>query len=434
MRSLDFGSARRCTTPLSVVAAFALCSVGLAQDISADSVATPVAETGGSGAELFAQPVGDLAASDAPVAPEVIEALSALSDSKFKWQGFLSAIAVEDDNMFYQSEGGGGDLIIKTGAFLSASYGLESSDNFVSASYAVDRLTFLDHSELDDWNHKALLNYRFGTGKLTGEVKGQYFRENGPDRNVQSFSQRDELVGSADFFYEVSGKTRVTIGAMYSSQDYADYLSSRDWKISGGFDYAVTGKTRIGMNGQYGALDHDVSGVQTYDRINGTLFYRASEKINFTASGGVDRRESLAENNGDGENLSVVYSLAAHYAYDDKTSFAFRGSRDFIGSPTHGEQNMDQSRFMLDINRKLGDSLALVVSIGYDWIGYDGVGNTNLDSDRQDSFWTARAQLNWTINQYVSALGFYEHYNNGSNINTGSFEGNRFGLGLMINF
>ncbi len=398
---------------------------------ASDSAANPV-ESGSAGQEAGVAPGEDLRVTDDSAATaDVLEAIATKREShSILWNYSAFVGAVYDDNLFLKGVDKISDFVMEVGARATVSRGVATDNRFFSLTYGPSYRMFLDNSQLDGLNHDAGAAYGFSFGSLSGSVSARYTNEIAADRNVADYTRRQNFVLGADFFYEVSTKTRVVGGFNYSIADYDIYLGYSDWRGRVGMDYAVTGKTRLGLNAEHGSMLQEESEARPYDRVNGTLLYEVTGKTRLSLSGGADWRDEPTTGASD---VRAVFSLQSSYAMDAQTLITLGGSRDFTGSPSEKNQTFSTTRLDLSVTRKLTDRITLNGTFGYNWISYPSTG-TSTNTGREDGYWTSKLQATYQVSQRFAAQVFYEHLDNASNQSVADFSTNRLGASVSVSF
>ena len=396
-------------------------------------------------------------------------------------QAFLFRIAtgaMVDDNIFQTEFDTEDDLMLE--ATLGVTFTTPPGGNATfSLDYGATGFTYLDHSDLNGFNHA--LNFAGGLKlpKTTLGVSGSYQRSEGgepgslqlsssgadpvlsdtssttdqrardADREAGQFIPRDVMAASLTARRELATKTNLDTALTYSGTLYDDeeFQSTSDLSGRMGLNYDVTGKTTLGFAGVYGQLDNGDNPSQTYQNLLLTSGYTATGKLVFRGQAGVDFRQydpveaGAAPQADQDDTTRFVFNLGAAYKLRERTSLQLGASRSTDGSAIAGISSIQRTSATLSLNQGIGQRLAFIMAGGYDLSDYgsetDGNPSTEGEdplADRQENNWFSRATLNMMPTARITLGVFYEYRQNDSGGSGLTYEANRYGIQAAVSF
>lgn len=360
--------------------------------------------------------------------------------------------AIYDDNIYQTADEAEGDTLFLLGAGLTWTPRLTEQNSF-TLGYTATAFQYLDNTEAGgDVNHEARIETKtlwgettvsgsFGYRHLAG-TDVTYVGGSGPsvpltsspeDRGLSPQQTRDLVSLEAGLSRPVAGKTSLTAGVRYSASLYEDDLPSTD-DLSGrvGVGYLAGARTTVGVSGVVGRTGGDEGALEeTYEQALLTASYDATEKLDFSASGGADFRQADLE--GGDDRADFVFSLMARYQWRERTGFYLNSGRNTQGSAILPGAADTRTTVYLGMNQRLGERWTLDLACGYDFSDYQNP----LDgyaSVREEDFFIGRGSLNYQPRANWFMGVFYEYRNNDSNEEIFTYEGNRIGLQVAISF
>ncbi|MFN0130091.1 MAG: hypothetical protein ACKV19_25790 [Verrucomicrobiales bacterium] len=359
--------------------------------------------------------------------------------------------AVYDDNIFQTADDTDSDTLFLLAAGIKWTPRV-TERNMFSLGYTATAFEYLDNSDLGgDINHDARIDGRALWGATTftgnfgyrhlagtdislagGTATPQPLTSASGDRDLSPQERRDLISIAFGLARPIAGKTSLTAGGRYQADLYDDLPSTDDLSGYLGLGYLVGARTTVGFQGVIGRSGGDDGAIEeTYQKALLTASYDPTEKLDFSASAGLDFRQ--ADVDGGGDRTDFVFNLSARYQWREKTGFFLNGGRDTTGSSTVTGAANNRTSMYFGINQKIGEKWSLDLAGGYDFSDYQNPAD-DYSSVRDEDFTVGRARLiyqpaaNWNIGS------FYEYRQNDSSDDALSYEGNRFGLQLAVSF
>ena len=229
---------------------------------------------------------------------------------KFHYLASVTVRGVYNDNIFLTRGNRVGDYYLTIVPQITLTFGDVGSDlNYVRLDYAAGAVFYADHSSANGLQHIISLQGQYHFPRLSITLAQDIALREGANINsvlsggigsvpvvhIDSGGNTDVSTygTSATFSYDLTGKTSVSGGIHYSTNDYGSNLIGSE-TISGSLslNYNYRQKLTVGFAGSVGYNSVDSpSRDQSYEQTNVHLNYEVSDKLNMTASGGIEFRE-----------------------------------------------------------------------------------------------------------------------------------------------
>lgn len=270
----------------------------------------------------------------------------------------------------------------------------------------------------------------FGGGGISSQ---QALVSNPEDRNLNPQDVRDLLTAAVGFSRPLAGKTSINGGLNYSANLYDDPLpSTQTYSGQLGLGYLVGARTTVGVSGVIGRTDGDDGSLsEDYEQALGTVSYDATEKLDFSGSAGLNFRQSdLA---GAGDRTDFVFNLSTRYQWRERTGLFLTAGRNTQSSVTESDAAINRTTVYVGVDQRIADRWSLQVSGGYDLSDYEDAQNDFAQS-REETFLTGRVSLNFRPTDRSTIGLFNEYRQNEAGDDISSYEGNRVGLQIGVQF
>jgi hypothetical protein len=198
-------------------------------------------------------------------------------------------------------------------------------------------------------------------------------------------------VGRTSINYSSAGLTGYT---EYNTQDWVNYAAAEKLSASIG--------VLAGWDLVSGGQD------QTYEQLRARARYLYTDKLTFDVSAGGELREY---ENGKGDTLTPVFTLAGQYQVAERTWLRVSGMRQPSAAIFDG-YNFVNTGATFEFRQGITDRFTIALSLGYDDVSYTGVAAPS--STHNDSFVIPRIEADAKIYRHVTGLVFYQLISRGS--------------------
>ena len=171
---------------------------------------------------------------------------------------------------------------------------------------------------------------------------------------------------------------------------------------------------------------------QFYRQLLLTASYEATGKLIFNVSAGMEFREYEGAMAADPTD-NFTYRVGASYLLREKTTLQLSAGQQVDGSAATVGLSVRRDTLTLGVDQQIGDRLRLAVTAGYD-VGRFESTRSDIVTDRVDTFLFGKATLTYNITKSAYASVFYELRDQSSTEESLTYNNNRFGLQLGVNF
>jgi hypothetical protein len=190
--------------------------------------------------------------------------------------------------------------------------------------------------------------------------------------------------------------------------------ATRTWSTLEALSYQFWPRFNVGINAGYGYINQEGGTDMMYEQYGGQANWRATDKLSFSASAGLQDYQFLASN-GASDILSPVFSAGLQYQPFDQTKLSLSANRTVSSSYYFVDEATETSQVSADLNQRLLGKLTLDVSGGYvtDKYTQSLVGLTL--ASRHDDYYTFSVSLSYPFLKRGTLSAFYSYSENTSN-------------------
>jgi hypothetical protein len=229
---------------------------------------------------------------------------------------------------------------------------------------------------------------------------------------------------SADFALD---QNITLVSGIQDSYDWStmDWLNYEFWaRLNAGLG-AGGGYVLITGNSQTpGSGNQDMD--QTYEQLQARVNWRATDKISFQISGGLEDRQFMTA--GSSDSLSPVFGATIQYAPFKPTQISLSASRTMSSSDYYlAAQETEVTTVSVNLNQQLPKKFHLGLGVGYSQSDYDtSTGTTG--ANRTDDDVSFNISLSHPFFKRGTWSVFYQYNNNSSTQAGFGFESNQVGF------
>jgi len=366
---------------------------------------------------------------------------------RFHFAFQLTVRGVYDDNINLTQSNKQGDFYTSIEPVISFGLGGTGGDqtDFLSFVYAPNGYIFADNSNADALQHVIHVAAQRQFAKLTLGVNEDIQILNstnltslsdttGRQANVDVGQRTKENIftTNANLSYDLSSKTFLSAGGNYQVYDYPSLISSETVSGSLSINYNYGAKVIVGIGGT-GGYDtaEGLASDQYFEQGNLQLSYRASGKINFSGSVGIEVRQFA--NNARDDYISPVFNLNGTYQPFDGTFISLTGSRTTQNSGIVNGADFASTKIDVGIRQRFLQRVSLGVNGGYENDNYFSVAN-NVDVTRDDDYYYIQSSIDVNVTRYWTVGAYYLHREDASSLDAFGFSDNQFGARTTLTF
>jgi hypothetical protein len=242
-----------------------------------------------------------------------------------------------------------------------------------------------------------------------------------------------------DSDYEVSEKTSLSLNLKQTIGDYnAPLFDTVDRSATLFLDYQVLPKVKMGVGGGAGYLQ--VDGTAANHNANSAYYqglvrltWEATEKLNITATGGLEHRNIQERGAADPDGL--VFGVSANWKASEQTTVSLSATRGKKASNAQVAQLNEETAITGSIKHSLFDRVSLNLDGGYSYSHYKAT-STAAGALRDDNYFFAKPALTYRFVERAQASLYYQYRRNDSTAvaNGNDFYNNQLGLELSYSF
>jgi hypothetical protein len=168
-----------------------------------------------------------------------------------------------------------------------------------------------------------------------------------------------------------------------------------------------------------------------FEQLQARLNWRASDKLSFQLSGGVEETQFLG-GQGSGDLFSPIYSGSIQYQPFQQTQISLFANRSVSPSIFVGEYSEDTS-FGCSFSQRFLGQIYLNLSGSYNDQQYVASANT-LTSSRTDKYYSLSVRLSHSLLKRGTASIFYQYGSDDSTFAGYSYSSNQYGVEVNYSF
>jgi hypothetical protein len=368
---------------------------------------------------------------------------------RFHYHFQLSARAVYDDNINLNRTNQISDFYFSIEPALMLGFGDTEarSENYLQLDYIPAVFLFADHSENNSLQHVIRLEGQYHASRLTLNLSQTVQLMDGVDVQTQNtaggldqqvnldvagrttFNIYDTHLNAA---YYVTGKTFLSGGVDYTNNHYTDLISSET--ITGNFfvNYNYSDKLVVGLGGTFGYDQvEEPNPDQNFEQANLRLSYKATGKIDFIGSVGVEFRHF--EDDTIDTHVSPIFEIGVNYTPFDGTKISLTANRHIYNSAVLAEQNYTMTNITAGIQQRLLQRVFLGFNGGYQTSDYFST-TASSGPSRNDDYFFVQPSIAVSVTRFWTVGAYYLHRVNSSSFDAFSFHDNQVGIRSTLQF
>lgn len=356
-----------------------------------------------------------------------------IDNSPWKFVLHGSATATYDDNIFISNTNEQEDFIFTIAPGVAVGLGdfkdelrslgsyedrfsqdrsdLTPESNYIFV-HAVPSVTlFADHSDENSFNYDITLDGEYEWKRLTLGIKARVQTLNLPDVDLGTRVERTLFTGALTSKYDYSAKTSFELNFYNYIRDYAgDRVDSVEYRGQAWFNYQVRPKISLGIGLVYGQVDLSRGPGQEYGQVIARMRYRATEKVRFDLTAGVDFREI----SGFASPTTGIFSLGLTYNPFDGTSFYLQGYSRTVASASSPPSNYTVTGVDLQFRQRFARRFYFVLAGGFQNADYEYFGSPDT---RTDNIFTIHPSIGMDVTNWLSCeLGMTYRQDDSTNV------------------
>ena len=212
----------------------------------------------------------------------------------------------------------------------------------------------------------------------------------------------------------------------------ADQFSSyREWSTMDWLNYQFWPRLNAALGAGGGYTDNSSSPDSTFERLQGRVNWRATDKISFQVHGGMEVRQFLS--GGVAPFIDPIYDALIQYQPFAQTKIFLSGSQS-VSSSILQNQITETAALNAGVNQRLLGKVFLNVNGGYQNVKYLPTSNATTASRGRDKIYSLNTQLSYTFLKRGSFAVFYQISRDDSSQPGFSFTSHQVGAQIGFNY
>jgi hypothetical protein len=241
-------------------------------------------------------------------------------------------------------------------------------ENYIFVHYVPSVTLFAQNGSENTFNHDVTLDGQYEWKRLTIGLKARYQTMNLPDVDLGERIERELFTGILTSKYDLTGKTSIELNFFNYVRDLArDRVDSMEVRGQAWVNYQVKPKISLGVGFSYGYVDLSRGPSQSYQQVLSRLRYRATEKVRFDLTAGVEFRDIQGLAN----RTNGIFSLGVSYLPFDGTSVYLQGYRRMVTSANFPPANFVVTGVDAQFRQRFAKRFYFVVAAGYQKVDYE---------------------------------------------------------------
>ena len=299
---------------------------------------------------------------------------------------------------------------------------------FIYVDYHPSVYLFATHSDQDAVDESATLLGGYGLGKLSLGINAQYQRLSIEDVDAGDRVNRDIFSLNLTSTYQYSDKTSWENNFTAVDREYqAPYTSSSTFASQNYLDYAYGPKTQVSLGVTIGDIDYHSLINQTYQQLRLRVSSVQFAKLDFTADGGIEFRQS-----GDHDRIDGVFDGGVNFHPTDDTTLSLTATRSTDPSALTNDE-VTYTRVSLALQQRFLSRFYMSLSGSYGNADYESV-SSHQSLPRTDNLEEIDLGISTDVTQYATVQLSYLFRNSNSTDIGRTFTENIGGLEVRLTY
>jgi hypothetical protein len=246
------------------------------------------------------------------------------------------------------------------------------------------------------------------------------------DPNVETAAQTDQETYSTAFnaSYQFNDKMSLDVGLNQnlnyvgngaSPTNYLQNLAnSKAWSTMDWLNYQFWPRLNAGIGAGIGYTIQDGSPDLLYEQYQGQVNWRATDKVSFQLSGGLQDQQYLS--GGAGDLVTPIFGATIQYQPFEQTRLSLSASRS-VSASYFQNQVIENTQITADLNQRLLGKLQLDIGGSYGtskYVASIGSSSASLSTGRNDDYYSFNARLTYPLLKRGTVSVFYQYSENSS--------------------
>jgi hypothetical protein len=288
----------------------------------------------------------------------------------------------------------------------------------------------------DSLDHNVVLTYGAAYEDWVLGLSQGYISSSAPRVETGTQTTEESYLTALTASYRFNSKMSMdlTINQSFTSSEgsatNAVLTGNREWSTLDWLNYQFWSRLDVGIGAGVGYSDVDIGPDATYERLEGRISWRATDKLSLLMHGGVEDRQFLSGAAGNLINPIVGASVA--YQPFETTILTLNVNRT-VNTSVLANQSTEITSFGGSLSQRLLKRLHLNLGGGYNRTQYVS-SEMGASVIRKDDYYFFNTRLSWTILKRGTISLTYQFSDNSSSDKDLTFSSNQIGVELGFRY
>ena len=269
--------------------------------------------------------------------------------------------------------------------------------------------------------------------KLTGgttyedwifKLSQSYTDSSSPQVETATQTSAKTYLTAIDASYVMNSKMSLDLNANQNFVSADQFQSYREWSTLDWLNYQFWPRLNVAAGIGLGYDEEDASPDMLFERYQGRINWRATDKISFQFHGGVEDRQVL--NSGIGDIINPVFGGGIQYQPFENTKLSLNADRAVAQSYLQNEVT-ESTTVNGDLNQRLLKRLNLDLQGGYQNVKYID-STSGVTANRTDNYYFLNTRLNCSFLKRGTIAVFFRVSDNSSSQSGFGFSSHQYGF------
>ena len=301
--------------------------------------------------------------------------------------------------------------------------------------------TFYSSKQLkNSLNHAASLSWGTSYEDWVLGFSQSYNRSDTPSIETGAQTEQESYSTAINASYQFNTKISLDMGLSQNlsyvgnggnpANQLGNLANSKAWSTMEWLNYEFWPRLSAGIGVGGGYTIQDGSPDSINEQYQARVNWRATDKISFQLSGGLEDQQYLS--GGAGDLVTPIFGATIQYQPFEQTTFSLSANRSV--SPSYFQsQNTETTSFTAGLNQRLLRQFNLGLNGGYTMTDYTATSNTAVVG-RTDDTYSFSASLSHSLTKRGTVSASYSYSENNSNISGPAYSSEQIGVQVSYQF
>ena len=259
-----------------------------------------------------------------------------------------------------------------------------------------------------------------------------YTDASAPSVETAAQTRQQNYSTAVEGLYTINTKVSLDLGLNQSFVSADQFSSYREWSTMDWLNYQFRPRLNVALGLGAGYDNEDTGPDMTFQRVQGRVNWRATDKLSFQVHGGVEVREFMS--GGAGNLVNPLFDATIQYRPFDQTKISLTGQRTVSTSYLFLQDQVTEiTSVSVDLNQRLLGTFFLDLNGGYQLAKYVSSAAAS-SSNRRDDYYFLNAQLKHVIFKRGSIAVLYQINKDNSSVSGYGFTSHQVGFQIGYSY